>query len=76
MDDCSVKMLAKSFVKQKRDLLKMKNEEDDKQIFHFVKIRHFLLSCVWSELSTCAIQKFKSCKKYQIYSCQGFGFLV
>ena len=80
IDDCNVKTLAKSFVKQKggyfKDLWKLKNEEDDKQIFHFIKICHFLLPCIWLELSTCASQNSKSCKKYQIYLCQGFGFLV
>ena len=80
MDDCNFKTLAKSFVKQEggyfKDLWKLKNEEDDKQIFHFIKICHLLLPCIWFELSTCASQKLKSCKKYQIYSCQGFGFQV
>ena len=66
MNDCSVKTLAKSFVKQKRDyfnyLWKIKNEEDDKQIFHFIKICHLLLPCISLELSTCASQKSKSFK--------------
>ena len=51
MDDCNVKTSAKPFVKQKggyfKDLWKLKNEEDDKQIFHFIKIFHFLLPCIW-----------------------------
>ena len=80
MDDCNVKTLAKSFVKQKggyfKDLWKLKNEEFDKQIFHFIKICPFLLPCIWLELPTCASQKSESWKKYQIYSCQGFVFLV
>ena len=77
MDDCKVKTLAKSFVKQKGGYFKdLKNEEDDKQTFHFIKICHFLLPCIWLELSTCASQNSKSFKKYKIYLCQGFGFLV
>ena len=80
-DDCNVKTLAKSFIKKQKggylkDLWKLKNEEFDKQIFHFIKICPFLLPCIWLELPTCASQKSESCKKYQIYSCQGFGFLV
>ena len=81
MDDCNVKTLAKSFIKKQKggylkDLWKLKNEEFDKQIFHFIKICPFLLPCIWLELPTCASQKSESCKKYQIYSCQCFVFLV
>ena len=50
MDDCNVKTLAKSFIKQRggylKDLWKLKNEEGDKQIFHFIKICHLLLPCI------------------------------
>ena len=43
MDDCNVKTLAKSFIKKQKggylkDFWKLKNEEFDKQIFHFIKI--------------------------------------
>ena len=61
MNDCNFKTLAKSFVKQKgghfNDLWKLKNEEEDKQIFQFFKICHFLLPCIWLELSTCALRE-------------------
>ena len=44
--------------------------------FSFHQNLSFLLPCIWLELPTCASQKSESCKKYQIYSCQGFGFQV